>query len=31
MTVEGWSHYYDFWAYPDDLKMSRLEYELDKA
>lgn len=31
MSVLGWSHYYQFWAYPNDLEISRLEYKLDKA
>lgn len=31
MDVYGWHHYYEFWAYPDDLQIVSLDYDLDKA
>ena len=31
MTFAGWTHFYEFWAYPEDLKISGIEYDLDKA
>ena len=31
MSVLGWAHYYEFWAYPGDLEIDKLEYDLDKA
>ena len=31
MSVLGWAHYYEFWAYPGDLEIASLDYDLDKA
>lgn len=31
MTRSGWTHYYEFWAYPSDLKIAGLKYDLANA
>lgn len=31
MNYAGWAHYYEFWAYPKDLKLGELQYHYDEA
>lgn len=31
MNISGWKHFYEFYAFPDDLKISGIEYDLEKA
>lgn len=31
MSIGGWRQYLDFWAFPDDLKIEKLNYNLDEA
>lgn len=31
MNYNGWTHFYEFWAYPEDLKIASLDYDLTKA